>query len=147
MRILPKILALVVVVALSPIAAHARTRDKWLSYYPAVVELTGTLRIVPMFGPPNYGENPESDSRLKVPVLDLVSPINVRGDPSSNINSQSFRGLTRVQLDCYTVEMRKRINDLAGSEVVVVGSLFQAITARHYTPVVLFVEEIRRADR
>lgn len=148
MRTLPKILALLAAVTLTPVCAHARGGGKWLSYEPAVVELRGRLRLVPRFGPPNYGENPESDLRVKIPVLDLAKPINVRRDPNSNLNWKSFRGVTRVQLAFGSdEELDKAIHELVGSDVVIRGSLFQSHTGHHYTDVLLHVEEIRRADR
>jgi hypothetical protein len=38
--------------------------------------LTGTTRVVETYGPPNYGETPATDSRMRSFVLTLGSPVN-----------------------------------------------------------------------
>lgn len=38
-----------------------KTQEKeWLSYQPTVVELKGALSVQTYYGPPNYGENPDT---------------------------------------------------------------------------------------
>jgi hypothetical protein len=138
-------LTLVAIFTLSLVCQGSQAEDEWLSYEPASVELKGTLRITEEFGPPNFGENPESDLKLEIPVLDLASPINVRADPNSDINDKSFKGVKRLQL-VFPIGARNS-KELVGRQVVVVGSLLQAHTAHHYTKVLFTVDEIRLADR
>ncbi len=42
---------------------HRRVNGQWLGYWPAVVELTGKLSTKIYFGSPNFGENPDTDSK------------------------------------------------------------------------------------
>jgi hypothetical protein len=118
--------------------------QRWLSYEPAMVQLQGTLRLALKYGPPNFGENPETDEKVQVPILELTEPVNVRADPSSNLNHQSAHGVTKIQL-VFSLEGKPAYSDLVNQNVVLTGTLYHAHTANHYTPVLMRVETIRRA--
>jgi hypothetical protein len=113
----------------------------WLGYEPEVVELQGRLILVQKYGPPNYGENPETDSKVKVPVLQLSQPINVRRDPNSNMNTRSFVDVKEVQL-VFLTEKNISYRHLVGKVVTAKGTLFQGHTGHHYTEVLLVVNAI-----
>jgi len=68
-----------ILVAASTAAAQDHNR---LSYEPAVVELKGKLIVERKYGPPNFGENPRTDAKVRVPVLLLIKPVRVRGKPA-----------------------------------------------------------------
>ncbi len=119
----------------------ARREKDWLSYEPAVVQLEGKLTIVMYYGPPNYGENPETDAKEMTPILVLPRPVNVRGDPNDELNSESVEGVKQVQLVFYE---RPAYRQLVGRQVVVKGTLFHSHTAHHHTPVLMTVTEIRK---
>jgi hypothetical protein len=53
-------------------------KTDWVEYEPAVVELEGRLINTMFFGPPNFGEDPETDSKEMTRILSLDKPINVR---------------------------------------------------------------------
>ncbi len=58
---------------------EAAAQDKrWLSYEPAVIQLEGQLTMELKYGPPNYGEQPKTDAKVRVPVLMLIRSVNVR---------------------------------------------------------------------
>jgi len=111
-----------------------------LRYEPVVVTLGGTLVLRTFFGPPNYGENPESDSRETQTLLDLDKPICVLGDPSSEINSASEmddqRSVTLVPAKGMDLAR------YAGRQMVLRGTLFHAHTAHHHTQLLLTVTHI-----
>ena len=115
--------------------------EDWLAYEPAVVELRGTLTEVTKLGPPNYGEDPETDERLEIPVLQLSKSINVKGDPYDQTNNATFTGVGEVQLIFLSADEQYR--DLTGREVVVEGTLSEAMTGHHFTKVVMTVKAIR----
>ena len=117
-------------------------QDKhWLSYEPAVVELTGQLRVIRKYGPPNFGENPKTDAKVKVPLLVLSYPINVRGNQNEFPYDVEVRGIKRIQLTITGLgELDRR---LIGKNVIVQGTLFHAHTGNHYTPVVMEVKAIK----
>jgi hypothetical protein len=93
----------------------------WLAYGPEVVELEGTLIIEQKYGPPNYGENPKTDTKWKVPILVLATPINVRGNPQDVVNSESVEGISRIQLRFFNVAISSK--QFIGKRVRVKGTL------------------------
>ncbi len=111
-----------------------------LKYEPTAVELEGTLETVEHFGPPNYGEDTTRDARLKVPILKLRSPVDVCGDSTSALYSQSFRGITEVQL--IMPEGTAVPLELVNQRVKVSGTLFSAISGHHFTDVLATVKAI-----
>jgi hypothetical protein len=113
-----------------------------LAYEPSPVELTGTLRIVPKFGPPNYGENPESDQKLMIPILELSRRVDICGDSTSEINRDAFNGLREIQV---LFPPGTEYNGFRDRAVVVAGTLSQAVMSHHFTPVVMVVKTIQRA--
>lgn len=111
-----------------------------LPYEPSAVELSGTLHIITKFGPPNYGENPDSDEKLQVPIITLSDSVDVCGDLSSSINRDAFHGLREIQVLFPEGMAYAGFRDRS---VVVTGTLSEAVMSHHFTPVVMVVREIR----
>lgn len=131
---------LVVLVASIGFESAAQNR-RWLSYEPAVVELQGKLAVEWKHGPPNYGEQPKTDAKVRVPLLKLAETINVRGNPENALNAESVEGVRQIQL---LFQSESAYKQLIGKQVVVKGTLFRAHSGHHYTDVVMnvrFVEE------
>ena len=127
---------LVAVVYLQAVAQDKR----WLSYEPAMVELEGRLVIQNEYGPPNFGENPRTDRKEKVPVLVLAKPINVRGTPGDEYTATSVEETARIQL--VFIDTSPAYKQLIGKKILVKGSLFHAHTGHHYTPVLIKVSSL-----
>jgi hypothetical protein len=120
------------------------TQDQgWLSYEPAVVELRGKLITKMYYGPPNFGEHPKTDSKETPPILALSHPINVRGNPDSDIEYDriSVKHIQRVEL-VLTLPHK----NMMGKNVIVSGTLFHAFTGHHHTDVLMEVQSIRLAN-
>ena len=116
-----------------------RNEVAWLEYAPAVVELEGTLSIKTFFGPPNFGENPNTDSKEETRVLILDKPINVRAKIETEPTlGPPVRNVRELQL-VFDRPLRK----WAGKKLIVKGTLFYAHTGHHFTDVLLDVESIR----
>jgi hypothetical protein len=117
---------------------------KELSYEPAVVELEGKLTIKTYWGPPNFGGNPKTDSKLKEWILKLNEPIDVIGDkdPTNDETSTSVYGVTKVQL----VLLGPHRN-LVGKRVLVKGMLFHGTTGHHFTDVLMLVQSISPSSK
>jgi hypothetical protein len=99
-------------------------------YEPAVVELEGRLISEERFGPPNFGETPEIDARIRVVVLRLNDVIDVVGNPSDALNATTERDVVEVQLVFADAPI---YDDAAfyGKPVSVRGRLFHSFTGHH----------------
>jgi len=112
-----------------------------LHYEPEKVTLTGRLVYRTFYGPPNYGENPKTDSRETQPILILDSAVDVvanGGDPTD----QTERGVKGITL---VVEHSTR--RFIGKRIAVEGTLFHANTGHHHTKVLMTVASIKKANR
>lgn len=136
---LTMLLLTVLVAVLYPAPTQAQ---RWLSYEPQTVELDGRLVIQAKYGPPNYGEQPKTDEKVRIPVLVLQNPVNVLPSEENSYNSQAVYRTRQIQLAF--IETRIDYKNLIGKNVVVTGSLFHAHTGHHYTDVVLSVSSIER---
>ena len=121
-----------------PTTTHAQ---RWLSYEPQTVELDGRLVIQSRYGPPNYGEDPKTDEKVRVPILVLKNGVSVLPGQEVGYYPAVYR-TTRIQLAFIDSGITYR--NLIGQNVVVTGSLFHAHTGHHYTDVVLKVNSIER---
>ena len=123
-------------------ASKTVAQDKhWLSYEPAVVSLEGKLIVEWKYGPPNYGENPKTDAKVKVPVLVLSEPVSVRGNPDYFPFNIEVRGVRRIQLLLFNIKTPDE--QLIGRRVHVNGTLFHAHTGHHYTKVVMDIGSLK----
>lgn len=130
----------VLILLLCGLAGTAQEKD-WVSYQPAVVELKGTLRTRLYYGPPNYGENPKTDTKEALPILILSKPVNVRGnpDPKAGFDRESAKDIRKIQL-VLTLPHK----ELIGKTVLVKGTLFHAFTGHHHTDVLMDVSDIKK---
>ena len=111
-----------------------------LCYEPCVVKLTGQLVTAEEFGPPNFGENPDTDSKVVIYLLKLQKPISVRNDPQSRINVDSLENVKEIQL-----EFSRPLQDyrrFLKKNIIVRGKLFEAHTGHHYRKVLMSVDHI-----
>ena len=121
-------------------AETAQEKKEWLSYQPTVVELKGTLSVKTYYGPPNYGENPDTDTKEALPILVLSKPVSVCGnpDPKAGFDRRTVEDVREIQL-ILTVPHKEFI----GKTVLVKGTLFHAFTGHHHTDVLLDARSIK----
>lgn len=113
-------------------------KTDWLEYEPAVVVLEGKLIIKTYFGPPNFGEDPKTDSRERSWILSLDKPIKVRAkDETDPVTGPSVDNVRELQL-----VLHKPRRKMIGKKVRVKGTLFHAHTGHHHTDVLMDVESI-----
>ena len=137
------ILLLTVLAAIAhPTAAQAQ---RWLHYEPETVELDGRLVIQAKFGPPNYGEQPKTDQRVRVPVLVLADRVSMLPSKEEGHDAQPVYSVREIQLAF--ADSGTNYKNLIGKNVVVSGTLFHAHTGHHYTDVVLTVRSIELRPR
>ncbi len=114
--------------------------QRFLSYEPEVVELDGQLVVQSKYGPPNFGEQPKTDQKVRVPVLLLSERALVISREEDGKNYQTAHNVRQIQLAFSASETSHK--KLIGKPVVVTGTLFRAHTGHHYTEVVLNVQSI-----
>lgn len=129
-----------VLLALSSLGAGEK-RTTWLHFEPAVVELKGVVGIAYEYGPPTWADDPKSDGKPKTPILRLLKPINILGDPTSDINKGDAENVEEVQLQL------DRYRALVGKRVIVTGMLSRSHTGWHFTEVVMTVKSIRKVPK
>lgn len=108
-----------------------------LHYSGDVVTLTGKVKLRTFFGPPNYGETPDTDSRETQAILLLGKPICVEANSKDNENAeQDQREVTLVPLG------KENLKDYEGMQIMVQGTLYHAFNGHHHTPVLIEIKHI-----
>jgi hypothetical protein len=118
-----------------------RVPNQQLHYEPAVVKLSGLLVTEYVYGPPGFGEDPETDQIDRKWQLRLFAPVDVIGTPGDDTNSESENDVGRVALINFS---KANLNAHLGKRVVVEGTLFHSHTAHHHTKVLLEVQKVTR---
>jgi hypothetical protein len=118
-----------------------RVPNEQLDYEPAVVRLSGLLVTEYVYGPPGFGENPETDQIDRKWHLRLFAPVDVIGTPGDDINSESENDVGRVGLINFS---KVNLSAHLGKRVMVEGTLFHSHTAHHHTKVLLEVQKVTR---
>lgn len=143
-----RLLTVVFLLQLCPnlfLVASAHTgKPRVLHYEPEKVTLTGRVVSRTFYGPPNYGENPRTDSKESQYILLLDSPVDVVGS-KDDLLTQTERGVTRVTLVVDDFDAHP-VRPLLGRRVEVGGTLFHAHTGHHHTKVLIWVSSIRKAQ-
>ncbi len=108
-----------------------------LNYDGEPLTLTGKITLQTFYGPPNYGENPDTDSRETQAILVLPKPICVSTSPSTyDAAEKNQRKVTLVPPQGVDFSRYK------GKNVSLSGTLFHAHTGHHRTPVLMEVKTI-----
>ncbi|MDP1932862.1 MAG: hypothetical protein Q8L60_15530 [Gammaproteobacteria bacterium] len=103
-------------------------------YEPAIVQLQGVLELEEKFGPPNFGEFPETDQRLNIYVLNLIRPIHVgTPDSLSELNDRPIENVSRIQV--IFQNNSSDIISLIGETIVLEGSLSKQLSSHDFYPV------------
>ena len=94
------------------------------------------------YGSPTYGEHPEQDEKIDVPILILHLPIRVKHPPPS-VNTESTN-VSFVQLifPTETGSYAKYLN----ATIVVEGTLAKGLKGKHFTDVVMTVNTLNPAE-
>jgi hypothetical protein len=114
--------------------------DACLKYEPESVELEGKVKKEVFPGPPNYESIQQGDRPEAYWVLYPPKPVCVRGDPTSDLNSETEDNVTSIQLIIWDY---KKFKHLLGKNVVAKGKLMHAISGHHHTSVLLQLESMK----
>jgi hypothetical protein len=109
-------------------------------YSPVAVELRGTLVASERFGPPNFGETPEQDEKIRVPFLLVAPAVEMCADEESVPGTATALVVDSVQLN-FT-----RVHDepmrLLGQPITVQGALSRAENGYHFGKVYMMVDSV-----
>lgn len=107
-------------------------------YAPQEVTVSGKVFLKTFFGPPNFGENPKTDSKLTQALLQLDQSLcTVATADGFNEAERDQKIITLVPGD------KMHLSQFKGKQVSVRGTLFHAMTAYHNTPVLIELNDIR----
>ncbi len=136
--------ALIFIVAwsnLQTVASQPAARHRVLHYEPEKVTLKGTLVFRTFYGPPNYGENPRTDSKETQSILLLDDAFDVIGDKDPF--NETERGVNRVTL-VFSNPIPHRVSYYLKRRVTVEGTLFHGFNGHHRTKILITVSSISR---
>ena len=127
------LLACLLSVSAGAVAAPCHSYDK-------PVTMTGKVVIKTFFGPPNFGENPKTDSRITQGLLIPGKPFCVNED------DEYHREENQVEMTLVPPRGVK-LKQLAGKQVTVEGSLFHADNGNHNTTILMMVKRIEEVRK
>lgn len=136
---------LLIFILIFPAAAIAQSSD-WLSYYPSVVRLRGRLLTIFKYGKPTYGENPDKDEKVMIPVLVLITPVRVRARKKSSVNNESITNISFVQV-IFPPEVTADYSNHLDQDIVIAGTLVRGHKGEHFTDVVLTAKAINPSGK
>jgi len=122
--------------------SQAGNKRKELHYEPEKVTLKGTLVFRTFYGPPNYGENPRTDSKETQSILLLHDAFDVIGDKQDPFN-ETERGVNRVTL-VFSNPISHPVRYYLKRRVTVEGMLFHGFNGHHRTKILITVSSINR---
>jgi hypothetical protein len=128
-----------------PLAAAAQDSE-WLSYSPAIARLRGRIIMVAKYGKPSYGEDPEKDEKLTVPILVLQMPARVRPKQSTSANNETMTNISFVQL-IVPPELDAEIKKNLDREALIAGTLAIGRRGGEFTDVVMTVKAVNPTGR
>lgn len=111
------------------------SRAACLRYEPQRTTIDGVLEKSIAYGAPGFGEN-RDDPRFTVAILKLRSPICVKGNRGDDIDIDES-AVSEIGI-LYSGAWKP----LVGRYVTVSGTLFHAITANHYRPIMMRADHL-----
>lgn len=111
--------------------------------YYAPVTLCGQVKYASQYGPPNFGEQPKTDTLLVAAILRTDRSFDVLSVPNDGAMAESRRGVREVEIK---LSRRKQLPP-AGAIVRVRGRLTFGQTAYELTEVVMEADRIERLER
>jgi hypothetical protein len=142
------LLGLSILLALYPLACRADSCANGVQVNRDFIELSGVLHRQVRWGPPNFGENPVTDSTFIAWIISLSEPLVVQGGVQFGGKSQP--SVSQIALISYSYKVpfdAERLQPLDGKLVVVTGKLWPATTPEVGTPIILVTKTIKPANQ
>jgi len=114
---------------------------KGYHFEPNVSIIEGKLIKRMYYGPPNYGENPDTDAKQYPFILLLDDPIDVIALEDDIHNSDKLE-VTEIQVVPKNKEETELVEQYINKRITIQGTLFEAIFGGHHTDVLIYVERI-----
>ena len=99
------------------------------------VELSGTLTTEMFYGPPGYGENPETDKKEYPYILVLDEPLKAGAIE-----------LSKIQVVGITKEKHQIVHNAIDHPIKIGGTLFSWLTGHHHTRVLIEMDQLMDGD-
>ncbi len=115
------------------ISVNSAPAETEYTYEPSIMSLNGVL-VSPK------GEDPNGRI-VQYYAIEMQAPINVKGDKSDPINSETVNNLTLVQLTGESTLINKIKNNM-GRRVILKGTLYHSHTGHHHTSVLMTVQSV-----
>ena len=103
-----------------------------------VSRLQGKLTKVTKYGKPTYGENPEKDEKVEVPILILQTPIRAKAQTTSNNEPLTNVSFVQLIFPGEVGDYSKHLNTI----IVVDGTLERGRKGDHFTDAVMIVKVV-----
>ena len=140
------LLGLSILLALYPLACHAESCANGVPANGETVELSGIFHSEVIWGPPNFGEEPRTDSQFVAWFIALKEPLVVRG--RVEVGGQYYSNVSEIKLSSdFTAYKDKLLEPLIGKLVVVTGKLWRGTVEGDVTPIVIAAKTVTPTDQ
>lgn len=110
-------------------------------FEPNISTLEGTLVTKTFYGPPGYGENPDTDTKETAYILELNKDISVLAQAKDAINT-SQSGIKEIQIVPADEKKHEELQAYVDKTIRVQGTLFSAHTGHHHSDILLTLDKI-----
>jgi hypothetical protein len=137
------ILRILIAIGATFLVSSAALAGECLDYEPAIVTIRGSVSLMPAYGPPGFGEDPEHDAREDYLALTFNPPACTKVGLNSLMENVAEADIRAIQLVFRNGEEFQQAKQWIGETIAVTGSLYHGFTGHHHTAVLLKVSEIR----
>ena len=120
--------------------SHNASAERIFYYEPEISVLAGQVDAKTVWGPPNYGENPATDTKLVIFTVTLEKPIVVKAVSDNSANMTSYKNLRVLQLTY--VHSNVTLEKYVGRYCTLTGKLFEGVVGHHFTDVLMAVDSV-----
>jgi hypothetical protein len=139
------LLGLSILLALYPLVCRAESCGNGVRANGETIELSGVLHRKVFWGPPNFGDEPETDSKFALWIISLRKPLIIL--KGAQIEGPFPPSVSEIKLAAGTTMFKsKLLRPLHGKLVVVTGKLWLGITPGD-APIAIFMKTIKRTDQ
>ena len=110
------------------------------------IQLSGKVTKEKHFGPPNFGQDPETDSSFTAWVIKLDYDIAIIPEGSQQASSINKILVSKVQLFYFKDDTLSTLSSFDGSHVIVYGTLRISSSGGQVTPLFLQVKRVVRTE-